>query len=177
MVKAARWFAAAVSAIAMTGSALAADSATATFVDAKGKQIGKATLTQTPNGVLIDVDVSNLPAGEHAFHIHQTGRCDPGEGFKSAGDHYAPRKHEHGFKVEAGPHGGDMMNQFVGGDGKLRAHVINMRVTLGEGEGTLFDQDGSALVVHAKGDDYQTQPSGGAGDRIACAVIERGAAQ
>lgn len=177
MIKAARWFAAVVLPFALTGVALGADSAKATFVDAKGGQIGKATLTQTPNGVLIDVDLSNLPPGEHAFHVHQTGRCHPGDGFKSAGDHYAPREHEHGFKVEGGPHAGDMMNQFVGSDGKLRAHVINMRVTLGEGEGTLFDQDGSALVVHAKGDDYRTQPSGAAGDRIACAVVERSAAQ
>jgi Cu-Zn family superoxide dismutase len=65
------------------------------------------------------------------------------------------------------------MNQFVASDGKLRAHVVNTRVTLGAGDGALFDADGSALVVHAKGDDYSSQPAGNAGDRIACAEIER----
>jgi Cu-Zn family superoxide dismutase len=105
--------------------------------------------------------------------IHQTGRCDPKDGFKSAGDHYAGERQKHGFKVEGGPHAGDMMNKFVGSDGKLRAHVINTRVTLADGGNTLFDDDGSALILHAKGDDYSSQPSGNAGDRIACAVIER----
>ena len=104
--------------------------------------------------------------GEHAFHIHQTGRCDAKDGFKSAGDHYAGDRQKHGFKVEGGPHAGDMMNKFVGSDGQLRAHVINTRVTLTDGENTVFDSDGSALILHAKGDDYSSQPSGNAGDRI-----------
>jgi superoxide dismutase, Cu-Zn family len=154
--------------------AYGADSASAAFVDGKGRKIGNATLMQTPNGVLIDIDLSGLPPGEHAFHIHQTGRCDAADGFKSAGDHFAARGHQHGFKVEGGPHAGDMMNQFVGEDGRLRAHVVNTRVSLRDAEASLFDQDGSALVVHAKADDYKSQPSGNAGDRIACAVIERG---
>jgi Cu-Zn family superoxide dismutase len=172
-MNAAGWFAGLALALATTGPVLAADSATATFKDTQGKEIGSATLIQTPNGVLIDVDVSNLPEGEHAFHIHQVGRCDPGDGFKSAGDHFAGRGLKHGFKTEGGPHAGDMMNQFVASDGKLRAHVVNTRVTLGPGDGALFDADGSALVVHAKGDDYSSQPAGNAGDRIACAEIMR----
>jgi Cu-Zn family superoxide dismutase len=153
------------------GAGLAAPGAKATFKDSKGKEIGSATLTQTPNGVMIDVDVSNLPEGEHAFHIHQVGRCDPADGFKSAGDHFAGSGAKHGFKTEGGPHAGDMMNQFVGSDGKLRALVINTRVNLTDGDGKLFDADGSALVVHAKGDDYSSQPAGNAGDRIACAEL------
>jgi Cu-Zn family superoxide dismutase len=172
-MNAAGWVVGFALALVTTGSVLAAESAKATFKDTKGKEIGSATLTQTPNGVLIDVDVSNLPEGEHAFHIHQVGRCDPGDGFKSAGDHFAGRAHKHGFKTEGGPHAGDMMNQFVASDGKLRAHVVNTRVTLGASDGALFDADGSALVVHAKGDDYSSQPAGNAGDRIACAEIER----
>ena len=55
----------------------------------------------------------------------------------------------------------------------LRSHVINPNVTLGDGDGSLFDDDGSALVIHAGPDDYTSQPSGDAGGRIACAVIER----
>ncbi|MGH6609314.1 MAG: superoxide dismutase family protein [Burkholderiaceae bacterium] len=144
-----------------------------TFQDASGKQIGTAALTQLPNGVLIDVDVSGLPAGEHGFHFHQTGRCDAADGFKSAGEHFAPQKHQHGHMVKGGPHAGDMPNQFVAADGRLRAHIVNSRVTLGNGANSLFDKDGSALIIHAKPDDYRSQPSGEAGDRIACAVISR----
>jgi superoxide dismutase, Cu-Zn family len=66
-----------------------------------------------------------------------------------------------------------MPNQFVGADGKLRAHVINPDVTLGSGEGTLFDADGSAVLIHTKADDYRSQPSGEAGDRLACAVVTK----
>lgn len=145
------------------GSVLAADTAKIVFKNTKGKPIGTATLMQTPNGVLIDAEVSSLTPGEHGFHIHQTGRCDAADGFKSAGGHFSPSKREHGFRVEGGPHAGDMPNQFVGADGKLRMHVFNSGVSLTHGEGALLDGDGSALVVHAKADDY----------RIACAVIER----
>ena len=57
-----------------------------TFVNADGKPIGTAMLKQTPSGVLIDINVSGLPPGAHALHIHETGKCDAPD-FKSAGDH------------------------------------------------------------------------------------------
>lgn len=150
-----------------------ARTAEAEFVNAKGEKIGSATLTQTPHGVLIQVEIRGLPPGEHAFHIHETGKCDASGQFRSAGGHYAPRGKSHGFMVEDGPHAGDMPNQYVSKDGVLRADVVNPRVTLGSGKASLFDDDGSALVVHAGADDYSSQPSGDAGDRLACAVIER----
>lgn len=155
-------------------TSLAQDALTAQaeFINGDGVSIGVAALSQTPAGVLINVEVSGLPAGEHGFHIHQTGSCETPD-FKSAGGHFAPRGHEHGFLVEGGPHAGDMPNQFVGEDGILRAHLRNDRVTLDEGEGSLFDEDGSAIVIHAGADDYQSQPSGDAGSRLACAVIEK----
>ncbi len=173
MTATARCIASAVVIIGTIGVALSQEATRATFQDTSGKQIGSATLTQTPNGVLIDIDISGLPPGERGFHFHQTGHCDPADGFKSAGDHFAPQKRQHGHHVKGGPHAGDMPNQFVSSDGRLRTHVINSRVTLASGASTLFDKDGSALVVHAKPDDYRSQPSGDAGDRIACAVIER----
>ena len=145
----------------------------ATLHDAGGTAIGKATLTQTPNGVLLRVDATGIAKGEHAFHIHETGKCDGGDGFKSAGGHFA-LEHEHGYQVEAGPHPGDMPNVQVHADGLFAIEFINPAVSLQEGKpGYLFDADGSALVIHAKADDYRSQPSGDAGDRIACGVIER----
>jgi Cu-Zn family superoxide dismutase len=147
-------------------------SAEATFHDLQGRNVGKAILTQTANGVLIEMELSNVAAGEHGFHIHETGTCDAADGFKSAGGHYEPSQHQHGYLDASGPHAGDMPNQFVGRDGTLRAHVLNPNITLSDGPASLFDADGSAIVVQAGPDDYNSPPAGNAGDRIACAVIE-----
>jgi Cu-Zn family superoxide dismutase len=146
-------------------------SATATFVDGQGRSVGKATLLQTPKGVLIQLKLEGVKPGEHGFHIHEKGSCDPKTGFKSAGDHYTPRSTQHGY-VRGGPHAGDMPNVYADTSGQLHADLYTSNVTMLRDEATLFDEDGSALVVHAKPDDYRSQPSGDAGDRIACAVIE-----
>lgn len=144
--------------------------ANATFVDMEGQQNGTATLTGTPQGVLIEIEVSGLPASQWvAFHVHETGSCDHETDHESAGDHFNPSGVPHGYLVADGPHAGDMPNQYVGEDGTLRAHIFNTFVTLDEGEA---DIRGRALMVHGGEDDYESQPSGDAGDRYACAVIE-----
>jgi Cu/Zn superoxide dismutase len=144
---------------------------TTKLMNADGKPIGTVTLTQTPHGVLVEIDASGLKPGEHGLHFHETGRCDPETGFKSAGGHFAPAGRQHGYLDEKGYHAGDMPNQFVAQDGRLRAHVFNPNVTLSGGKAALRDADGSALVIHSGADDYRSQPSGDSGDRIACAVI------
>jgi Cu-Zn family superoxide dismutase len=149
------------------------ETAKASLVNAKGAAVGTVTLTQTPNGVLVDVQVKGLPAGEHAFHIHQIGKCDGADGFKSAGDHVAVAGQKHGFMTEGGPHAGDMPNIFADKAGNARAETLAPGITLKEGPTSVFDADGSAVVIHAKADDHHSQPSGAAGDRIACAVIRR----
>lgn len=150
--------------------------AKATFRDAKGQPVGSATLTQTPAGVLIDARLERIDPGAHAFHVHEAGRCD-GPEFKTAGEHFSPGGKEHGYHAPKGPHAGDMPNQIAQPDGTLTFQVVNPNVSLDRGNGaSLFDADGSALVLHAKPDDYKSQPSGEAGDRIACAVVERGEA-
>lgn len=138
---------------------------------ASGKSIGTVVLQDTPNGVLVTTDVKGLPAGEHGFHFHEKGMCDAKQKFTTAGAHFAPGGTQHGLMVQGGPHGGDMPNAMIGTDGKLNSQVLNTGVTLGAGMKSLADADGSALVIHAKPDDYKTQPSGDAGDRIACAVV------
>lgn len=153
------------------GAALAA-SASATLHDPAGAPVGTASLTQTPNGVLVHVEATGITPGSHAFHIHETGQCDGSGGFASAGGHFA-LEHKHGFKVEGGPHPGDMPNVQVHDDGLFSIEVLNAGVSLEEGkQGYLLDADGSALVIHAGADDYRSQPSGDAGDRVACGVIE-----
>lgn len=149
--------------------------AKAVFHDAQQKQVGGATLTQTPSGVLIDVQLTGMTGGVHAFHVHEVGRCDA-PSFDSAGAHHAPRRHAHGWLAPKGAHAGDMPNQLAWRDGALSFQVLNPNVTLTGGDAPLLDGDGSALVLHAKGDDYKSQPSGDAGARVACAVIERGGA-
>ena len=146
--------------------------AQAVLMDTQGNEVGTASFTQTPNGVLISIGLSDVPPGEHGFHIHETGACSPD--FSAAGGHYAPRGNEHGALVEDGMHAGDMPNIYVGDDRTLTTQVINPRISLREGAtGTLFDDDGSAVMIHGGADDYASQPSGAAGDRIACGVVER----
>jgi superoxide dismutase, Cu-Zn family len=153
--------------------AQAPQQAEATFHNQQGQEVGTAILTQTASGVLIEIELSNVPEGEHGFHIHETGVCGAADGFKSAGGHFEPAQHQHGYMAADGPHAGDMPNQFAGSDGRLGANVLNSNVTLFEGPTSVLDADGSAIIVHAKPDDYTSQPTGDAGDRIACAVIEK----
>lgn len=162
-----------VAVLALCGAATAQDAATASasFVDADGKANGNAELTaMAAGGVLIKMEVTGLPANQWvAFHVHETGSCDHATNHESAGGHFNPGSKEHGYKSANGPHAGDMPNQYVGSDGALRAEVYNHMVALDDGATGI---KGRALMVHAKGDDYESQPSGDAGDRLACAVIE-----
>lgn len=137
------------------------------LIDRQGREVGTAVFQETPNGLLVSVAAEGLPPGEHGFHIHETGICEPGEGFSTAGGHFAPAGNAHGFEVAGGPHAGDMPNVFVSADGRLRAHAFVPGLALA----ALADADGSALMIHAGADDYRSQPSGAAGDRIACGVI------
>ena len=162
------WLAAALAGAALLGSpALAADKASAVLTDAQGNEVGSATLTALPNGVLIGLHFTAVPAGEHAFHIHAVGKCEPPD-FKSAGPHFNPEEDKHGLMNTAGPHAGDMPNIQVPDSGKLQIEVLNQMVHLSDG---LLDKDGSAIVIHSGADDYKTDPAGNAGDRIACGVI------
>lgn len=145
------------------------EKASAVLKDANGKEVGRATLTPTPSGVLVSLDLTAVPAGEHAFHIHAVGKCEPPD-FKSAGPHFNPDNTKHGLMNQEGPHAGDMPNLHVPADGKLQVEVLNPTVSL-SGESALLDADGSALVIHAGADDYKTDPAGNAGGRIACGVI------
>jgi Cu-Zn family superoxide dismutase len=158
--------------LALTASfASAADPVSTVLKDKDGKEVGKATLTDTPNGVLVLLDLSAAPAGTQAFHIHETGKCEPPD-FKSAGGHFNPDGTEHGILNPEGPHAGDMPNIHVPADGKLTVEILNTLVSL-DAERALLDDDGSALVIHAGPDDYKSDPAGHAGDRIACGILAK----
>jgi Cu-Zn family superoxide dismutase len=151
----------------------AGGTAKATLQDAKGQSVGTATLKETTHGVLLTVDLKNVPPGVKAFHIHDAGSCQPPK-FDSAGPHFAPAKNAHGLMNPKGPHNGDLPNIHVPESGMLSFEVLATDVTLGKDPKTsLLDANGSALVIHMKADDYATDPSGNAGDRIACGVIAK----
>lgn len=145
---------------------------TADLIDTTGTRIGTAAFVETPNSVLIQLRVDRIPAGGYALHIHETGRCDL-PSFESAGGHHNPTGTRHGDLNPAGPHAGDLPNIFAASDGPLQVDLLTDRVTLGPGGTGLFPEGGTALVIHAGVDDYLTDPSGNAGSRIACGVIER----
>jgi len=153
-------------------AAYPADQARAVLKDAKGKDVGTVDLMQTKAGVLLRLSVNGLPPGEHAFHIHETGKCDPP--FTSAGGHFNPGKHKHGIESGEG-HAGDMPNLHVPQNGQLMVEVLNTAVSLDKGKpNSVFHPSGTAVVIHAGKDDYRSDPAGNAGDRIACGVIQEG---
>jgi Cu-Zn family superoxide dismutase len=155
-----------------TGEASAQNQGRAELKNAEGKSVGTAHLRETKNGVLIALNVKGLPPGLHAVHVHAMGKCE-GLDFKSAGDHFNPTNKKHGFKNPEGPHAGDLPDMYVNKDGVGRYEVLVDSMTLGSGETSVFDKDGSAVVIHASEDDNITDPAGNSGDRIACGVITK----
>ncbi|WP_173917447.1 superoxide dismutase family protein [Halobacillus sp. Marseille-Q1614] len=142
-----------------------------TLMNGDEDEVGTAELIDQEDGVLFNVEASDLPEGEHGFHVHEAALCKAPE-FKSAGDHFNPTDASHGTESEDGPHAGDLPNLEVGEDGTVQKEFTAENVTLEkEADNSLLAEDGTALVIHAKADDHASQPSGDAGARIACGEI------
>lgn len=160
--------------LAFTAPALAQDTtATANMMDLEGKSLGTLELTSVDGHVHISGALTGLPGGDHGIHIHETGDCDAAGKFESAGGHFNPTDNQHRMENPEGAHAGDLPNiaATAEGGGAL-VDITAESVTLGEGDNSLFDADGSAIIVHADPDDYRSDPAGNSGDRIACGVIE-----
>lgn len=164
----------AVAAILAAASANAADETPGILKSADGKAVGNVTLTEGPGGVLVKISGKGLPPGWHGIHFHEKATCADA-GFKASGGHVhggtAPGVH--GLLNPRRTDFGDLPNVHVAADGSLDAELYSPLVSLAGagGRAALKDADGSALVLHAAADDQLTQPIGGAGARIACAVI------
>jgi Cu-Zn family superoxide dismutase len=140
---------------------------TGALISADGTELGNVSIAATASGyALVTVNAEGIPEGVHAIHVHMVGDCS-GAGFESAGEHISSGD-EHGVMTDTGPHPGDLPNLVVREDGVAAMDAFAPALTME----MVFDEDGSAVIIHADADDYTTQPGGNSGDRIACAVIE-----
>ena len=145
--------------------------AQATLRQASGLPAGTAQLLSNGAQVSLSVAVVGLTPGTHGAHLHTTGSCDAPE-FTTAGPHLNPTSRQHGSENPAGAHLGDLPNVTIGASGAGTVSTT-LRGTREEVLASLFDADGTAIVVHATADDYRTDPSGNSGARIACGVLTR----
>lgn len=163
--------------LALAPLALIAASAQAASVTVQLKSAagaaGTAVLTDAPKGLMIHVEATGLTPGWHGIHIHEKGDCSDAA-FKMAGGHvHSMTPVTHGLLNPAGNDQGDLPNIYAGADGSAKADLFTTMASLGGTVGAkLQDADGSAIVIHAKPDDYSTQPIGGAGDRVVCGVVK-----
>ncbi|WP_375175026.1 superoxide dismutase family protein [Pseudooceanicola sp.] len=151
-------------ALCLAASGAWAAEATADVKNRDGDRLGAIRVTDTASGVAVaTITLINLPEGAHAIHLHETGDCSADD-FSSAGGHIAGDR-AHGVMAEGGPHPGDMPNLTIKTDGIGEAEVFLPFLDV---ERDLLDEDGAAFVMHSGLDDYRSQPSGDAGERIAC---------
>ncbi|WCT72856.1 superoxide dismutase family protein [Sphingomonas naphthae] len=155
--------------------AQAAESKTVALIGPDRSSRGSITVAAAPKGVLLHVEATGLTPGWHGIHFHAKADCGDAA-FKNSGGHVhgGPNPPVHGLLNPARDDSGDLTNIHAGADGVAKAEIFSSLVTLSPGGSVpaLLDADGSAIVIHAKADDYTTQPIGGAGDRVACGVVK-----
>jgi Cu-Zn family superoxide dismutase len=150
-----------------TGAATIAETA---LFDGRGIRVAKAAASQQGDGIKIRLEASGLPAGVYGAHLHAVGRCDVPD-FSSAGPHWNPGGRMHGRNNPQGMHLGDLPNLMIGPDGRGTLEISVAGASLSGRAPALLDQDGAAIVIHERPDDYSTDPSGNSGARIACGIF------
>jgi Cu-Zn family superoxide dismutase len=137
-----------------------------------GEDAGTATFTQDKSKLSIKLDLKNLPVGEHAVHIHAKPLCDAPD-FKTAGGHFNPENKQHGTLNPMGHHAGDLPQNVEIGEGHVGQATFKVDyLSLDPASpNSILANGGTAIMVHEKPDDMKTDPTGNAGNRIACGVI------
>lgn len=128
---------------------------------------GTVTFAQHGDKVIVDAEIAGLTPGMHGFHIHEKGDCSAPDG-TSAGGHFNPTKQPHGDPSGHAHHEGDMPMLNADADGRAKLHVELDSLSLQPGENSIV---GKAVIIHAKADDFVTQPTGNSGARVACGVV------
>ena len=142
---------------------------TAALANAEGVSLGEVTLEKTGDMLSLSIQLTGLEPGTKAFHLHTTGLCEAPD-FTSAGGHLNPFDKTHGSQSEGGMHLGDFPNIEIAEDGSV-VETYALDGSAGELTDLIFDEDGTAVMIHAGPDDYETDPAGAAGPRIACGVL------
>ena len=149
--------------------------AAAKLRDEEGSVVGTAEFSKGPDGVTIAVSLRRgqeaVEPGEHGIHIHEKGDVTPD--FAAAGEHLNPTGARHGFENAEGPHAGDLGNIVVLPNGSGGYSTMNNRVTLSNGTNAILDEDGSALIITERPDNYKSDPNGNSGNGVAGGIIEK----
>lgn len=141
------------------------------MVNSDSTYVGSAVFDEGEDGVTLTLNLEGLPAGEYGMHIHEAGMATPPT-FEDAEGHFNPTDADHGFDAEDGHHLGDLPNLVVPENGIVSETIEIPGVTLLPGEdNTLATEEGTALIIHTEPDDYETQPTGDAGERMVGGVI------
>jgi Cu-Zn family superoxide dismutase len=151
----------------------ASAAASAAIRDASGRVVAQASLREGDGSIRVHVEAAGLAPGTYGTHVHTTGLCEL-PAFASAGAHWNPTGKQHGTENPQGSHFGDLPNLVVDASGRGSIDYTISGGSISGAANPLLDTDGAAIVVHAQGDDYRTDPSGNSGARIACGVIARG---
>lgn len=138
---------------------------------ANGLPAGTGQLVSDGRTLSLAIAMTGLEPGEHGFHLHTAGKCTAPD-FQSAGGHLNPAGREHGSLNPQGKHLGDLPNLVIGAS-RSASTEVDLGADTRELRETLFDDDGTALVVHAAADDYRSDPAGDAGSRVACGVLRQ----
>lgn len=148
--------------------------------DAAGRDVGSVSVSPADGGgVHLVINAKGLTPGKHGAHVHAVGNCDAATAtaFSSAGGHFNPGAKQHGRLNPNGWHAGDLPNLVVDASGAGSMDVVVDSLTVATGANSLFDADGSAVIIHANEDDERTNDGpagpGNSGARVACAVLAR----
>ena len=157
--------------------AMAQDTAMANIINNDAQNVGTIEIKQAPDGLLLHVNLDNMPVGKHGFHIHDNGTCEDNADFKMAGGHIGKGDNKHGLMNPDGYEEGDLPNLIVPENGKVEVefYVDDLKIADADDKNddeVLLDDNGAAFMIHENADDHMTQPIGGSGARIACGVIK-----